>query len=133
MARPIYYGMLLFAQAGAGQLVEAKLEPGDHAGLLTAYGIRNNAGAIKVAVFNKHVDRGVRLAIDAGRGGQGVSSLHLQAPRVDSTTDATFGGAPVGASGAWSATRDETPAVENGAAVIEMPAASAALVTFEPE
>jgi hypothetical protein len=46
LARPIYYGMLLFAQAGPGQLVESKFEPLEQAPLLTAYGLRSNAGAI---------------------------------------------------------------------------------------
>ncbi len=43
LARPIYYGMLLFAQAGAGQFVEGNLEPLDQAPLLTAYGLRGIA------------------------------------------------------------------------------------------
>jgi len=133
LARPIYYGMLLFAQAGAGQLVESKLEPVEQAPLLTAYGLRSHTGAIKVAAFNKSLDRGVRLTIDAGQRAQRVSSLRLHAPRVDDTTDTTFGGAPVGAGGAWSATREETLSVENGVAVIELPAASAALIAFERE
>jgi len=131
LARPIYYGMLLFAQAGTGQLLESKLEPWERAPLLTAYGLRGNTGAIKVAAFNKHLDRGVRLTIDAGQRAQRVSSVRLHAPRVDDTTDTTFGGATVGAGGAWSAMREETLSVENGAAVIELSAASAALITFE--
>jgi hypothetical protein len=47
VARPIYYGMLLFAQAGAGQLVGSKLDQREQALLLTAYGIRNDAGKMK--------------------------------------------------------------------------------------
>jgi hypothetical protein len=133
LARPIFYGMLLFAQAGPGQLVESKLESSDRAPLLTAYGLRSTTAAIKVAVFNKHLDRSVRLTIDAAQRAQRVTSLRLHAPRVDDTTDATFGGAPVGAGGAWSATHQDTLSMENGAAVLELPAASAALVTFEPE
>jgi hypothetical protein len=132
-ARPIYYGMLLFAQAGAGQIVESTLEPSERAPLLTAYGLRSKTGAIKVAAFNKDLDRGVRLTIDAGQRAQRVTSLRLHAPRVDDTTDATFGGAPVGAGGAWSVSREETLSVENGAAIIELPTASAALITFEPD
>jgi hypothetical protein len=50
---------------------------------------------------------------------------------VDDTTDTTFGGSTVGSGGAWSITREEIPEVENGAAAIELPAASAALITFE--
>ncbi len=131
LARPIYYGMLLFAQAGAGHLVESKLEPQEQAPLLTAYGLRNDAGAVKVAAFNKNLDRGVRLTIDAGQQGRRVTALRLHAPRVDEATDTTLGGAPVGAGGEWSTAREETLTVENGAAVMELPAASAALITFE--
>jgi hypothetical protein len=58
--------------------------------------------------------------------------LRLHAPRIDDTTDTTFGAAPVGAAGEWSVAREETPPLDNGSAVIELPAASAALITFEP-
>ena len=133
LARPVYYGMLLFAQAGAGQLVESTLGQPEQAPLLTAYGLRSTMGAMKVAAFNKHEDRGIHLTIDAGQRAQRVSALRLHAPRVDDATDTTFGGYPVGASGAWSAARKETLAVQNGAASIDLPSASAALITFEPE
>lgn len=133
VARPIYYGMLVFAQAGAGQLVESKLDQREQAPLLTAYGIRNDAGGMKVAAFHKNATRSVSLTIDAGQRAQSVRSLRPHAPRVDDTTDATFGGAPVGAGGAWSASREEVLTVGNGAAVLDLPAASAALITFERE
>ncbi len=133
LARPIFYGMLLFAQAGAGQLVECKLDQLEQAPLLTAYALRSSTGAIQVAAFNKNLDRGVRLAIDAGRRTQRVSALRLLAPRVDDTTDITFGGAPVGASGAWSATQEEKLSGDDGTAVIDLPAVSAALITFSRE
>jgi hypothetical protein len=133
LARPIYYGMLLFAHAGAGQLVESKLDQLEHAPLLTAYGLRSNTGAIKVAAFNKNLDRGVRLTIDPGQRAKRVTALRLHAPRVDDTTDTTFGGAPVGAGGAWSAAREETLPIENGVSALDLPPASAALVTFEGE
>jgi hypothetical protein len=133
LARPNYYGMLLFAQGGPGQLVESKLDSQETLPLLTAYGLRNDAGAIKVAVFNKNQGRGIRLAIDTGRRNTRATDLRLHAPRVDDTTDTTFGGSPVGATGAWSAAHVETLPVENGAAVIELPQASGALIIFEPE
>jgi hypothetical protein len=111
--------------------VESKLEPLEEAPLLTAYGLRSGAGAIRVAAFNKNLDRAVRLRIDAGQRAERVSSLRLLAPRVDDTTDTTFGGAPVGAGGAWSAARKETLSTENGSSIIELPPASGALITFE--
>ena len=94
VARPIYYGMLLFAQAGAGQLVGSKLDQRDQAPLLTAYAIRNDAGGMKVPAFNKSATRSVSLTIDAGQRAQRVRSLRRHAPRVDDPTDATFGGGP---------------------------------------
>ena len=133
LARPIYYGMLLFAQAGAGQLVESKLDGLEQAPRLTAYCLRGEAGAIKVAAFNKNLNRSVRLTVDTGQRSQRLSALRLQAPREDDTTDITFGGTPVGASGAWSPAREEKLSAKNGVALIELPAASGALITFEGE
>jgi hypothetical protein len=132
LARPIYYGMLLFAQTGAGQLVESTLDQPEQAPLLTAYGLRSTQGA-KVAAFNKHADRGIRLMIDAGQRTQRVSALRLHAPRVEDPTDTTFGGSPVGSAGAWSAAHEETLPLQNGIASIDLPSTSAALITFEPE
>ncbi len=133
LARPSYYGMLLFAQAGAGQLVASQLASSAASPLLTAYSLRGDTGVIKVAAFNKNADRGVRLAIELGQHSQSASLLRLVAPRLDDTADTTFGGAPAGASGAWSATCEELLHGENGSWAVELPAASAALISFERE
>jgi hypothetical protein len=129
LARPIFYGMLLFGQAGPGQLIEAKLEGNAQVPLLTAYALRADAGAFKVALFNKNIDRNARLTL-AGAPTQQASLLWLRAPRIDDTTDVTFGGAPVGANGEWSAAREETLPAKNGNLTIDLPAACAALITF---
>jgi Glycosyl hydrolase family 79, N-terminal domain len=130
LARPVYYGMLLFAQAGAGQLVESKFDSLAQAPLLTGYGLLGDGGELRVAVFNKNLDRGIRLAIDPGRRSENASALRLYAPRVDDTADTTLGGAPVGASGAWASAWEESLRLANGSAIIELPAACGALVTF---
>ena len=129
VARPIYYGMLLFAEAGAGQLIEAQLEGLEQVPLLTAYALRSSDGSIKVAIFNKNLASGIRLSVNAQ--GKYASGLRLEAPRIDDTTDVTLGAAPVGAVGSWSAAREEKLAAQNGSVVLDLPAASAALLTFE--
>lgn len=129
-ARPIYYGMLLFAEAGPGHLVDASFDNQDAAPLLTAYGLESGAGAMKAIVFNKHADMDVHLAIDCGRQASGAHALRLLAPRLDDTQDATLGANPVGDSGAWSANRDEVVPLRDGTAKLLLPAGSAALVTF---
>jgi hypothetical protein len=131
LARPIYYGMLMFAEAGSGQLIEARIEGLDQAPLLTAYGVKSADGKIKAVVFNKNLDRDVRLTLNPRQPVQHAKVLRLSAPRVDDTTDVTFGGAPVGAGGAWSAAWEETPSAQNGSVTIELNAASAVLVTFD--
>jgi len=131
LARPIYYGMLMFEQAGARQLVDVQVEGLEQAPLLTAYGLRTDSGKIKAAVFNKNLDRNVRLSVNAGQAFQNAKVIRLHAPRVDDTADVTFGGAPVGANGMWSTAWEETPAMQNGSIAVEMPAASAILISFE--
>jgi Glycosyl hydrolase family 79, N-terminal domain len=130
LARPLYYGMLMFAQAGAGTLLETTLDQAPEAPLLTAYALRAPGGALKVAAFNKNGDRAVELDIDPGLRTGPATALRLYAPRLDDATDVTLAGAPVGAHGSWSVASEEKLAVESGIVRMELPPASAALVTF---
>ena len=130
LARPIYYGMLLFEQAGPGQLIEAQLDGIEQAPLTTAYALRNDKEELKVAVFNKNLDRRIRLSVNTGQSVQQAKILRLHAPRIDDTTDVTFGSAPVGANGAWSSAREETVPAQSGIITVDLPAASAALITL---
>lgn len=130
LARPLYYGMLLFAEAGAGTLVAADIDKPADAPLLTCYGLKSAAGALKAALFNKNADRDVVLTIDPGMRAASASVLRLFAPRLDDTADTTLGGAPVGASGAWSPVVDEKIAARDGTVTVHLPKASGALVTF---
>jgi hypothetical protein len=134
LARPIYYGMLLFAEAGAGHLVDATIENHDSAPLVTAYGLIEDAprSLVKAIVFNKHGDRAIRLQIAGGVPARRARALRLIAPRLDDTTDETLGGNPVGASGAWQAAHEESLPTHDGTATIDMPPASAVLITFNP-
>ena len=134
VARPIYYGMLLFAEAGPGHLIEAKIDNQQDAPLVNAYGLINDRieprNTVKAVLFNKHDDRAVRLEIDCGEKGTHAQALWLMAPRPEATTDVTLGGNPVGGSGSWDAQREEEVTTHDGIATIDLPPASAALVTF---
>jgi hypothetical protein len=133
-ARPIFYGMLLFAEAGPGHLLDAQLEDQEKAPLLNAYGVINDGveprDTVKAVVFNKHADRAVHLTIESRGRATRARALRLSAPRLDDTTDVTLGNNPVGANGAWEAAHEEELPVHEGAAAIELPAGSAALVSF---
>lgn len=132
-ARPIYYGMLLFQQAGPGHLIGTTIDHPEAAPLVNAYGLASEGaehGTVKAVIFNKHDDRAVRVTIDSGGRAARARVLRLTAPRLDDTQDATLGGNPIGASGAWEAHSEETLPLHEGAAAIDLPAGSAALVTF---
>lgn len=131
LARPIYYGMLLFAQAGAGHLVECKMDSTEPLPLVSAYSLRSDDGRLKSVILNKNLDQRVRLTFDTGQRIQSVKAIRLIAPRIDDTSDTTLGGSPVGAGGSWAPIHEDTLAMKDGLPQIDMPAASAALMTFE--
>jgi hypothetical protein len=133
-ARPLYYGMMLFQQAGPGHLIETHIDGQESAPLLTAYGVVNDdtepRDTVRAVVLNKQADRAVRVTIDSGERATQARALRLVAPRLDDTQDVTLGSNPVGASGAWDAGRQENLSVQDGVAAIELAAGSAALVTL---
>jgi hypothetical protein len=132
-ARPLYYGMLLFMQAGPGHLIGATIDHPDVAPLVNAYGLVNagiERGTVKAVVFNKHDDRGIQLAVDCGERAIRARALRLAAPRLEDTQDVTLGGNPVGGSGAWNTEHEEDLPVRDGTVAIHLPAGSAALITL---
>jgi hypothetical protein len=131
IARPEFYGMLLFAQTGVGRLVEATLDAPGSVPLLTAYAVLSDSGAVKVAVFNKNTKQHFNLTIEPGQPAGEASLLRLIAPSVEDTTDVTLGAAPVGADGAWQAERTGRAVGGGGKIVCRIPAGSAALLSFQ--
>lgn len=127
MARPIYYGMLLFAAADAAHLMMTALDGADES--VRAYGLKARNGALKVVVLNKGLDADVTLAINAA-GAKSGSVMRLIAPRPEDTTDVTFGGSVVGDDGAWTPAIVENLAARHGVLTLGMPRASGALVTL---
>ena len=127
VARPVYYGMLLFAVAGAGRLVTTEMEGAPEG--LAAYGLEARDGTLKLIVLNKDPGEDVTLAVNAP-GMKSVSVLRLVAPRLDDTTDVTFGGSAVGNEGGWIPTAAESLAARNGSVTLSMPRVSGALLTL---
>ncbi len=128
VARPIYYGMFLFAAAGASRLVATQMDDAADE-LIAAYGLRTGSGALRVVVLNKSLDADVTLSIDAS-GASKASVMRLVAPRPDDTTDLTFGGSVVGNDGDWKPAAEETIAARRGLLTLSMPRVSGALVTL---
>jgi hypothetical protein len=127
-ARPLYYAMLMFAQAARGALVPARLATDTRA--LAAFAVRAPDGSLRVCLINKDFVRGARVRIDAGRSFAASSVMRLLGPSADATSGITFGGASVDDFGRWVPGTNEAALAPSGEIAIDVPAASAALVSL---
>ena len=126
VARPLYYGMLMFKEAvrGASMLPVRLAAPGLN---MAAYATRTAGGALKVCLINKDLERGAQVGIEAGRDFSSASLLRLIAPSAEARTEVTFGGAAIDGSGYWSPEPPRTFPWRSDSHV-EVPAASAVIV-----
>lgn len=129
LARPAYYGLLLFSEAGPGQLVQIIRSGSQAIPLLTTYALRGIDGRIRIVLINKDTEQNAQVNISGVEASKG-RVLRLEAPRVDDTTDVTFGCSPVGPCGEWSPQIEESLRPNNGNFHINIAKATAALVEF---
>jgi hypothetical protein len=127
-ARPLYYAMLMFAQAARGALVPSRLATDLRA--LAAFAVRAPEGSLRVCLINKDFARGARVRIDAGRSFAASSVMRLAGPSVDATAGITLAGASVDDLGRWAPV--EAAHAADGEIAIDVPPASAALVSLRP-
>ncbi|HUZ03786.1 MAG TPA: glycosyl hydrolase family 79 C-terminal domain-containing protein, partial [Acidobacteriaceae bacterium] len=117
VARPEYYGLLLFAQLLGGRMLASDLHVPNSSPLLKAHAVRGANGSHRAIILNKDAQQNYRLTVQAPAAAERVAIQRLLAPSLDDTTDVTFAAAPVGDSGAWHPERFESVPVRNGGAV----------------
>jgi hypothetical protein len=125
-ARPEYYGVLLFALAGAGALLQTAVAAA--ALNVTAYAIRSDAGAVSIVVVNKDSTQNLQLSVAAGQTVNTAAVLLVNGPALDATTGVSIQGAAVAQNGAFTPGAAYTPSVAGGMVSCYVPAASAALI-----
>ncbi|MEJ2009101.1 MAG: glycosyl hydrolase family protein [Acidobacteriota bacterium] len=126
-AQPLYYGMLLFHSALPGRLVPVEVHA---AGNLTAYGVLQQNGTLRVVLINKDEQKAMKVDITA-EPYRMASALRLTGPSLSATSGITFGGKAVSADGSWSPGPREPVPFSDGEFRITLPAASAAEITFQ--
>ncbi|MHB1794708.1 MAG: glycosyl hydrolase family protein [Acidobacteriaceae bacterium] len=131
VARPEYYALLAMAQLLGGRMVESQLDAGEAGPLFVAYAAQDASGHLRAVAINKDAEKNVRLKIQADASGERVSLERLIAPSLDDEQDTTFAGSPVGAEGSSRPSRVEHISVSLGSAECEIPAGSAALLSWE--
>jgi hypothetical protein len=114
--------MLLFAYAGRGSLVPIS----GRRTSLKAFAVRGAGDERRIVLVNKDIakDAHVRIATT----GQKAAILRLTAPSAESKDGVTFGGASVNPNGDWTPRLTESVKRESNRFVVELPAASAAIV-----
>jgi alpha-L-arabinofuranosidase len=127
-ARPEYYGMLAFAMAGKGKMLNLTVE---RAGInLSAYATKEDEGQLWITVINKDLARDATVEAALPGGYSSAKAFRLNAPSVESKDHVTLAGAEVSAEGAWTPGRPEKVTTENQTARLLVPHASAVLLSI---
>ncbi len=128
-AKPEYYGMLAFAQAARGQLLQVDC---DSAGLnLTAYGVLDKRKELSVTVINKDEANDADVLIAATRHFVRAQALRLTGTALESGASVKLGGSQVNSAGTWQPALLERLPIQRGECPIRVAAGSAAVVKFQ--
>jgi hypothetical protein len=115
----LYYGMRLFREAAAGELVDTSLSTAPDG--LRVYAVQRADGHLTLTALNLSLDHPIELALEQRLTGKPL--LRLKAPSAAAQTDETLGDAAIQEDGGWQAKSHETTGGR-----LQLPAASAALI-----
>ena len=90
-ARPEYYGLLLFALAGPGTLLQTQLSVGTVN--VTAYAVKTASGDLNLILVNKDTVQNLTLAIQTDQKIQTASMQIMTAASLAATSGVTIQGA----------------------------------------
>jgi hypothetical protein len=130
-AAPEYYGMLAFAQSGAGRIIRSTVDASNRN--ITVHATQHTKDRTVVTLINKEPSWDAVVVINAGQSASFRSGtlVRLSAPSLDSKSGITLGRAGVSSSGLWKSTRVEKIIPSQRRLQVRVPAASAAVVTLE--
>jgi hypothetical protein len=127
--QPEYYGLLLFAEAGAGSMVSTAVTTS--AQFFTAWAIKAN-GFTSVVLNNRNPAGGVNATVNLGAAVTSASAIYLEGTPAGTLTPAagnvTLAGAKVAPSSEWPRNAPYIQTVSGDNISVYVPAASAALV-----
>jgi hypothetical protein len=123
---PEYYGMLAFAQAGKGELLQVAMD--ETVANVSVYATRNVDGQTWIIIINKDLSRDIGAQIALPKGDSGAMAFWLTAPSADSKDHVTLAGAEVSANGTWSGEKPEPMDSQNGILNLSVPRVSAVLL-----
>lgn len=124
-----YYAMLLFHYAASqGKMVPITASSNQN---MTAYAIVKDDGGLNVVLINKDSSTPVSAQISPGKAYARAIAQRLKSSSLLATSGITFAGNAVKADGTWSAGASETVSMSNGVYPLQVPAASAVVISFQ--
>jgi Glycosyl hydrolase family 79 C-terminal beta domain len=124
-AMPVFYGMKLAGMLAGGAFLRTHCDlHGVNAGVYATTRERTST----IAIINKDESRNLEFNLRIPRGKTAASITRLQAPRLDATENVTLGGTQIEPHADWRPSVPEKLPINNGKALIRVPAASAAEV-----
>jgi hypothetical protein len=127
-ARPEYYGLLLFALAGPGTLLETQLVAGTVDA--TAYAVRTPSGGLNVMVVNKDTLQNLTLTISTNQNIESATLQLMTGGSLAATSGVTIQGATVNPDGTFFPTVPGTLTPAGMQTTCFIPALSAALISI---
>jgi hypothetical protein len=127
-AQPLYYGMLLFHIVAQGRIVPVNFNTSVN---ITAYSVTGDDGKLRLALFNKESKLTAKVQIETGKLYSQAGIMRLRAPSLQATQGITLAGRSVGSDGTWVPAESEVINPNAAGYEIDLPAASAAVITFQ--
>jgi hypothetical protein len=129
-AAPEYYGMLAFAQVGAGRVVGCAIDAGDRN--IKAYATQPSKDRVILTLINEQPSSDAMIVIGttASSPFSKGSLIRLSGPALESKSGITLGAEGVSPAGLWKPDRIEGVSSAGQEMQVHVPAASAAVVTL---
>jgi hypothetical protein len=127
-ARPEYYGLLLFALAGSGTLLETELSIGSVDA--TAYAVRTPSGGLNLIVVNKDTLQNLTLTIQTNQNIRTATMLLMTGASLAATSGVTIQSATVNPNGSFNPATPTTLTPSTDQTTCHIPALSAALISI---
>ena len=130
VSRPLYYGMLAFAQASGGSILQLDYDATEVKVKAHAVAVEN--GALFLTLINKDARKIIETRVVLPKNFRDASAFALTAPSLESKTGVTLAESTVSSDGLWMPIKQPARSIRDGILEILVPAASALLLKISP-